>query len=101
MPDITTDDAEAIADKLARKIPTKPGHQRFRIEVNEGRSHRIVKVWYGDRYIGQYGIQRASARKRHNYVAEQLHLSRKDAYNLAKCPLDVDSNWKTIKVRFV
>jgi hypothetical protein len=90
MPDITTDDAEAIADKLTRDAPTEVGHQRFRIEVKEGRGHRIVKVWYGGRRIGQYGIQRASACKRHNYVAGQLHLSRKQAYDLAKCPLTVD-----------
>jgi hypothetical protein len=90
MPDITADDAKAIADKLTRDDPTEPGRRRFRIEVKEGRCHRIVKVWYGDRHIGQYGIQRASAYKRHNYVAEQLHLSRKQAYDLAKCPLTVD-----------
>lgn len=85
-----TDDAEAIARKLSRDAPTQPDHHRFRVEVKDGRRHSIVKVWYDNQHIGQYGIQRSSAPKRHNYVAEQLHLSRTDAYNLAKCPLDVD-----------
>jgi hypothetical protein len=86
-----TKDAEAIVDKLRRDTPRQRGHQPFRVEVTPGRSHQIVKVWYGQQHVGQYGIQRSSKPKRHNYVAEQLHLSRNDAYNLAKCPLDVDS----------
>ena len=90
MPNIMTEDAEEIARKLTRDAPTQPGRQHFRVEVKDGRGHAIVKVWYGDHHIGQYGLQRSSTTKRHNYVAEQLHLSRMDAYDLAKCPLDVD-----------
>jgi hypothetical protein len=75
MPNIMTEDAEAIARKLSRDVPAQPGHEPFRVEVNDGRKHRIVKVWYRDRRIGQYGIQRSSQPKRHNHVAEQLHLS--------------------------
>ena len=90
MPDIMTEDAEAIVGKLTRDTPKQPGHQRFRVEVKSGRGHEIVKVWYGQQYVGQYGIQRSSKPKRHNYIAAQLHLSRNDAYDLAKCPLTVD-----------
>lgn len=90
MPDIMTEDAEQIARKLTHDVPTLPGRQRFKVETKDGRRHTIVKVWYGDHRIGQYGLQRSSTPKRHNYVAEQLHLSRKDAYDLAKCPLSVD-----------
>jgi len=90
MPNIMTEDAEEIARKLSHDAPTQPGRSRFRIEVRDGRGHRIVKVSYGDHRIGQYGLQRSNTPKRHNYVAEQLHLSRMDAYNLAKCPLTVD-----------
>jgi hypothetical protein len=86
-----TEDAEAIADKLTRDTPKQPDHQRFRVEVRSGRAHEIVKVWYGEQHVAQYGIQRSSKSKPHNYIAAQLHLSRNDAYNLAKCPLDVDS----------
>lgn len=90
MPDIMTDDAQEIARKLTRETPSQPGRQSFRVEVKDGWDHRQVKVWYGDRWIGQYGIRRSSKSKRHNYVAEQLHLSRQEAYDLAKCPLRVD-----------
>ena len=86
MPDIMTEDAEAIARKLTRDTPKQPGRQRFRIEVEQGRNHEKVKVWYGPRWIGQYGIQRSSKPKKHNYVAEQLHLSRNDAYKFGQMP---------------
>jgi hypothetical protein len=85
-----TEDAEAIVSKLKRDTPKQSGRQRFRVEVDQSRGHAKVKVWYGQRWIGQYGIRRSSKAKRHNYVAGQLHLSRNDAYDLAKCPLDVD-----------
>ena len=85
-----TEDAEAIASKLTRDVPKLSGHQRFRVEVKPGRSHTIVKIWYGQQHVGQYGIQRSPRSKRHNYLAEQLHLSLNDAYRLAKRPLDVD-----------
>jgi len=85
-----TEDAEDIARKLRRDVPGRPGREPFRVELSDGRQHTIVKVWYRERWIGQYGIQRSSQSRRHNYVAEQLYLSRTDAYNLAKCPLDVD-----------
>jgi hypothetical protein len=90
MPNIMTEDAREIARKLAREVSLQPDRLRFRVEITEGRRHDIVRVWYGDHRIVQYGLQRSSRPKRHNYVAEQLHLSRIDAYNLAKCPLDVD-----------
>ena len=90
MPNVMTEEAEEIARKLQRDAPTQPGRQRFTVEVKEGRGHAIVKVWYGDRWIGQYGVQRSSRARRHNYVASQLHLSQNDAYHLAKCPLGVD-----------
>ena len=91
MPNITTADAEAIAAKLKRDAPALQGREKFEVELKDGRKHSIVKVSYRGQYIGQYGIQRSSKSMRHNYVAEQLHLSRTDAYALAKCPLDVDS----------
>jgi len=84
MPNIMTEDAEKIACKLGRDVPAQPGHQRFGVEVKDGRGHAVVKVWYGDRFIGQFGVRRSSTPKRHNYVAEQLHLSRSEAYDLAK-----------------
>lgn len=90
MPNIMTEDAAAIVRKLERDSSASADRPRFRVEVKEGRSHAIVKLWFADRHIGQFGIQRSSSSKRHNYVAEQLHLSRLDAYRLAKCPLDVD-----------
>lgn len=95
MPEIMTKEAQEIATKLARDIPEQPGRQRFRVDTKEGRRHTIVEVWYGDHRIGQYGLQRSSTSKRHNYVAGQLRLSRIDAYNLAKCPLSVD-DYRTI-----
>ena len=91
MPNIMTQEAEEIVNKLNRDDPEQPGHQKFDIQIKDGRKHKLVKVNYNNRCIGQYGIQRSSKPKNHNYIAEQLHLSRKDAYELAKCPLSVDA----------
>lgn len=85
-----TEDAVQIACKLTRDVPAQPGRQRFRVEIKDGRRHKLVKVWYGNHHIGQYGLLRSSTAKRHNHIAGQLHLSQKDAYSLAKCPLTVD-----------
>lgn len=90
MPKIMTREAEDIAKKLNRDEPEQPGREKFDIQIEDGRKHRLVKVHYNGRHIGQYGIQRASRPQNHNYIAEQLYLSRKDAYELAKCPLSVD-----------
>jgi hypothetical protein len=90
MPDIMTKEAEAIAAKLARDTPQKPNRQKFQVTTKSGRDHDLVFVRYGKVFIGRYGIQRGSKQQRHNYVAQQLHLSRTQGYNLAKCPFSVD-----------
>lgn len=47
-------------------------------------------MYYGNKFIGQFDIQRGSKPQRHNYVSEQIHLRRTQAYDLAKCPFSVD-----------
>ena len=91
MPHIMTTEAREIARKLDRDVPVQPGRQPFRVEFRHGRNHAtIVKIWYGDHWIGQYGFHRHTREQRRNYIAGQLYLSVRDAYDLAKCPLTVD-----------
>jgi len=90
MPDILTSDAEEIARKLKREQPTKKGREKFTIDRAARSNHDIVKVFYKGIFVGQYGIQRSSKPKRHNYVATQLHMTRGQAFDFSKCTMRVD-----------
>jgi|GEM_PF-5738186 len=91
MPDITKDLALAIVKKL-KGTPADPQLSRFEVTHIAGSKHEVYKLRYNNVWIGQFGVQRTSKRDaRHNYVAEQLHLDRRQGYDLAKCPLSVDA----------
>lgn len=79
MPNITKDLARNIAPKL-RGV--------FDVTESSGADHDLVTVCFQGMRVGRFGIQRGSKKDaNHNYIASQLHLSRMDAYNLARCPL--------------
>jgi hypothetical protein len=100
MPNITKDLAEDIATKLNRDKPKKKNTQPFSVEIKHGAKHILCKVLYGTVFIDQFGIQRGSKKTSpHNYVADQLHLTRSEGYNLAKCPLSVDGFIELLKQR--
>ena len=90
MPNIVKDDAEEIAKKLNRESPKKPNRQKFTAEGKQGREHFLVYVRYGDVFIGRYGIERGSRKANHNHVANQIHLTRTQGYDFAKCTFSVD-----------
>ncbi len=83
MPDIMTKEAVAVSKKLAKG--TKDG--KLRTEESSGGKHQIVKVYYDNKRVGQFGLQRGSKQQRHNYIADQLHITRSEAYNYAICDL--------------
>lgn len=57
----TQRDAVAIAQKLGA-------------EIVRGREHDLAIFRYGGRWIGQFGIRRASKGVGHDYIPMQLHL---------------------------
>jgi hypothetical protein len=59
---LTQTDAIAIAKKLEA-------------EINPGRKHDLVVIRVGGKYIGQFGIQRSSKEKSHNYIARQMFIT--------------------------
>jgi len=87
MPKIGTEDANGIAAKLHSNAPERPGRSSFTVTMTAGRKHDIVKVYYGQTFVSQYGIQRSSKLKGHNYVAAQLHLTLTQAYEPGEVPL--------------
>lgn len=63
---------------IARKLDATP---------SERRRHTRVIIELEGRIIGQYGIQRSSRDKSHDYIARQIHLTGRQARNLANCPM--------------
>ena len=91
MPNLVKDDAYEIAKKLRRKLPTKPGREKFSITETNGRKHILITVSYRGRMIAEYGIKHSPDRNAgHNWIPEQLHLTQRQGFDLAKCTLSVD-----------
>jgi hypothetical protein len=77
---LTVEDAENIAAKLGCRREEKRGHPRVHV-VLEG----VI--------VGSYGWTRRSKKKEDNntpYIARQIHLTSREAKDLADCPLTVD-----------
>lgn len=90
MPNITKDQAEAILKKLV-SAPANPDRDRFSIEHRAGKSHDIYKLQYQGIWIGQFNIRRGSKRNLpHNFIADQLHLTRAQGLDFAQCMLSID-----------
>ena len=72
---ITKEHAEKIADKLEAVIES-------------GAKHNLAKIYYNNKKVAQYGIQRGSKKDAlHTYIPGQIHVSKKDCLLLAQCPL--------------
>ena len=75
MPQITKEHAEKIADKLEAVI-------------GSGKQHDLAKIYHEEKKIAQLGIRRGSKRDAsHAYISEQLHVTRAQCLDLARCPL--------------
>ena len=75
MSQITKEHAEKIARKLEAVI--EPGKQ-----------HDLAKIYHKSKKIAQYGIRRGSKKDApHSYISEQLHITKAQGLDLARCPL--------------
>ena len=91
MPNLVKDDAYEIADKLKRKAPTKAGREKFSVTQSNGAKHILIAVFYRGRRMAEYGIKHSPDRNAsHNWIPEQLHLTQRQGFDLAKCTLTVD-----------
>ncbi len=79
---------QADARKIAKKLKAKIQKKRTR--------HELVVVRYNNKYITQFGIQRASKEKSHNYIANQLFVSVSQCSALSKCPLTRDDYFRIL-----
>ena len=78
MPPINKDHANRIARMLAA-------------EISDGGKHEIVKVYHGRELVARFNIRRASSRDTsHSDIPAQIHVSAKQALDLANCPLSRD-----------
>jgi hypothetical protein len=75
MAQITREHAENIAGKLEAVIES-------------GRQHDLAKIYQDGKKIAQYGIRRGSKKDTpHSYLPEQLHVTKAQCLDLARCPL--------------
>ncbi|HVA45877.1 MAG TPA: hypothetical protein VNH11_05765 [Pirellulales bacterium] len=90
MPNLTKDDAQRIATKLGNP-PLDPNKQCLQLEVRQKGPHDIVSIRYRNVLVGRFGIQRGSNRNaRHNYIPEQIHLTRQQGAEFASCEMSID-----------
>ena len=70
------------AHSIARKLDA---------EVRDGGKHPSVIIKYEGLFVARYGIRHSSYEKGHDYIPRQLHVSRKQAVDLAQCSLGKDA----------
>jgi len=84
---ITKEHAEKIAGKLEAVIEA-------------GAKHDLAKIYYKDKRVAQYGIQRDSKKDApHTYIPGQIFVSKKDCLLLAQCPLSRDGWVEILKAK--
>jgi hypothetical protein len=86
LPSLTTSHAEQIAAKLG-------------ITPKKGRKHERVYIRWAGRIIASYGLRRGSRELSHDYVAEQIFITRRQALDLARCPLSRDDYFELLRIK--
>jgi hypothetical protein len=78
-------------EKIARKLGCQP---------EERRNHRRVNLKVEGVIVGSYGWTRSGGKKEDkstSYIAKQIHLTPRQAKNLADCPLSVEEYAKILR----
>ncbi len=70
---LTARDAEAIARKLGANFKEK------------SRRHKIAIIRVKGKEVGRFGIRRGSGNLPHDYIQQQIHVSRTEAEDIAAC----------------
>jgi len=66
---------------------------------SEGKRHTRVIVELEGRIVGKYGIQRSTREKSHDYIARQIHLTGRQARDLANCPMSREEYITSLRER--
>ena len=74
--------------KIARKLNA---------ETKRGSKHLRVNIRCKGKLVATYGISHSSRDKGHNYIPRQLHLTKMQTLDLAKCTLDKDEYFNTLR----
>lgn len=78
---ITKEHAQKIVKKLGAEIETK---QRS----GAGKAHTTALIYHNGILIAQFGIRHGSNKDQsHDHIRNDLHVSPRQALNLARCPL--------------
>jgi hypothetical protein len=76
MPTISQNDAEKIANKL-------------QAVYRQGGNHKLAIIFVNGQKITQFGI-RHDKTAGHDYIADQIHMNRKDCLVFGKCDISYD-----------
>jgi hypothetical protein len=74
---LTADDGDTIAKKLKAEVKKKAAN------------HKIAIVKINGKEVGRFGIRRGSGDLDHNYIQRQLHMSMREAEEMAACRKDL------------
>ena len=61
--------------------------QKLGAEIVRGRGHDLAIFLCGRRWIGQFGIRRASKEVGHDYISMQLHLAQGECKKFRTCEM--------------
>lgn len=87
-PPITKEHAEKIQKKLRAKVLTNRS------------AHDLVQFFYQDVLIVQFGLRRGSNKSLgHGHIPDDLHISQRQALDLARCPLSLDQYVEILKTK--
>ncbi len=83
---LTQDDAVEIAKKLNANIVPK-------------RRHDVAIIRLEGKYVGQFGIQRASKEKSHDYISNQMFITSKQCREFRQCSLSLQSYVEILRAK--
>jgi hypothetical protein len=81
---LTQDDAVEMAKKLGAEIKPK-------------RKHDVAIIRYEGKYIGQFGIQRSSKQKSHDYIPQQMFITAKQGREFRQCSLSLEAYFELLR----
>jgi hypothetical protein len=85
-PPITKEHAEKIQKKLRAKVLTNRN------------AHDLVQFFHQGVLIAQFGLRRGSNKSLgHGHIPDDLHISQRQALDLARCPLSLDQYIEILK----
>jgi hypothetical protein len=74
--------------RLTKQHALKIAHKLGAV-IDTGKAHDLAKIYHEKKKVAQFGIRRGSKKDLpHDYISEQLHVTKSQCLDLASCPLN-------------